>query len=81
MLVLSRKVGECIVIGDSIVLRVVGVRGEQVRLGIDAPRSVAIHRKELLDQVVAENIEAAATARDNGNGKAADSLLPKPAKE
>lgn len=79
MLVLSRKVGECILIGDSIVLTVVEVRGEQVRLGIDAPRSVAIHRKELLDQVVAENIEAAATAQDNG--KAADSLLPKPAKD
>lgn len=47
MLVLSRKVGEEIVIGDSIRLVVVGVRGAQVRLGLEAPRDVAIHRREV----------------------------------
>ncbi len=48
MLVLSRKVGERIVIGDGIVLTVLGVRGGQVRLGIDAPRTTPICREELL---------------------------------
>ena len=48
MLVLSRKIGEGIVIGDGIVLTVLGVRGGQVRLGIDAPRTTSVWRAELL---------------------------------
>lgn len=59
MLVLSRKLGESIVIGDDIVLTVVEVRGDQVRLGIDAPRSVSVHRKEIHDELVAANRIAA----------------------
>ncbi|MBY0231117.1 MAG: carbon storage regulator CsrA [Gemmataceae bacterium] len=50
MLVLSRKVGEEIVIGDSIRLRVLAVNGNQVKLGFEAPRSVSIHRQELIGQ-------------------------------
>lgn len=50
MLVLSRKVGERIVIGDGILLTVLGVRGGQVRLGIDAPRTTNICREELLQE-------------------------------
>jgi len=48
MLVLSRKLGEAIVIGDGIVLTVLSVRGGQVRLGIDAPRTTPVWREELL---------------------------------
>lgn len=48
MLVLSRKVGEEIVIGDGIRVKVLSVQGNQVRLGFVAPRSVTIHRQELL---------------------------------
>lgn len=66
MLILSRKVGQRIVIAGDIEITVVDVRGEQVRIGITAPRSVAVHRKELLEQVTAENIQAAATALDPG---------------
>jgi carbon storage regulator len=51
MLVLSRKVGEEIVIGDNIRVTVVGVRGNQVRLGFSAPPDVAIHRSELRELV------------------------------
>ena len=47
MLVLSRKIGERIIIGDGILLTILSVRGGQVRLGIDAPRSTAIRREEL----------------------------------
>ena len=60
MLVLARKTGQSIVLGSDIVVMVLEIRGDQVRLGISAPRSVPVHRKELLDQVVAQNIEAAA---------------------
>ncbi len=67
MLILSRKIGQHIVIGGGIEITVVDVRGEQVRLGITAPRSVAVHRKELLEQVTAENIEAAASALNGNN--------------
>jgi len=59
MLVLARKVGQSIIIGENIELTVIEVRGEQVRIGINAPRSIAVHRKELLEQVKAENIRAA----------------------
>lgn len=52
MLVLSRKIGEEIMIGDSIRLVVVGVRGGQVRLGLEAPQSVAIHRREIHSRIV-----------------------------
>lgn len=48
MLVLSRKIGEEIVIGDDIRVRVLSIHGNQVRLGFVAPRSVTIHRQELL---------------------------------
>jgi carbon storage regulator len=50
MLVLNRKIGERIVIGDDIVVTVVKVQGKQVRLGIEAPLSVSIRRQELLPQ-------------------------------
>jgi len=67
MLVLARKVGQRIVIAGNIEITVVEIRGEQVRLGITAPRNIAVHRKELLEQVTQENIEAAATAHDAEN--------------
>lgn len=72
MLILSRKIGQRIVIAGDIEITVVDVRGEQVRIGITAPRSIAVHRKELLEQVTAENIQAAASALDGGEslGKA-----------
>ena len=52
MLVLSRHIGEAITIGDDITIRIVEVRpGGQVRLGIDAPREVAVHREEVRNQI------------------------------
>lgn len=52
MLVLSRKKGESIVIGDNIVLTIVEVRGDKIRLGIEAPRDVPVHRKEISDAIM-----------------------------
>ena len=51
MLVLSRKKNETIVIGENIIVVVVEVRGDKVRLGIDAPREVTVHRREVYDAI------------------------------
>lgn len=60
MLALTRKTGERIVIGDNIVITVVDVKGESVRLAIEAPQSVTIYRGELYDAIARENRQAAA---------------------
>ncbi len=62
MLVLSRRKGEAVIIGDGIKVTVIDVRGDQIRLGIDAPRTVSVHREEVYEQVLAENAAAAQTA-------------------
>jgi carbon storage regulator len=59
MLVLSRRVGDSIVIGDDVVVTVLEVRGDVVRVGVDAPREVAVRRKELLAELADSNREAA----------------------
>ncbi len=59
MLVLSRRAGETVAIGDDVTISVLEVRGDVVRIGIDAPRSVAVHRGELLAQLEETNREAA----------------------
>ena len=64
MLVLSRRLGESVVIGDDVTITVLEVRGEVVRIGIDAPRSVAVHRAELLQQLETSNREAASPSDD-----------------
>jgi carbon storage regulator len=60
MLVLSRRKDETIMIGDDVEITVVDIRGDTVRLGIQAPKSVSVHRKEIYDAIQAENIAAAA---------------------
>ena len=60
MLILARKVGQRIVIGGEIEITVVEVRGDQVRLGIMAPRSIAVHRKELLERVASDDGKSSA---------------------
>lgn len=59
MLVLSRRLGESIQIGDDVEVMIVDIRGELVRIGIRAPQKTQIWRKELWDAIVAENIAAA----------------------
>jgi len=62
MLILSRRVNEKIVIGDDIVVSVVEVRGDQVKLGIDAPRTVKVFREEVFIAIQEENKKAAAAS-------------------
>ena len=58
MLVLSRRVGERLLIGDDIVVTVIEVRSDSVRLGIEAPRSVRVHRAEVIEAVRQSNVES-----------------------
>lgn len=58
MLVLTRKVDQSIMIGDHIRVMVVEVRGDQVKIGIDAPRHIMVHRQEIYQEIQAENREA-----------------------
>ncbi len=59
MLILTRKVGESIAIGDEVVIKILDVRGKQVRLGVQAPAYTSVHRKEIYERIQKENKEAA----------------------
>ena len=74
MLVLTRRLGEWISIGDDVVVKVVSVKGDQVQLGIDAPRAVPVHRGEIFEQIRAATEAARASAADPA---ALARLLPK----
>ncbi|MCC2307247.1 carbon storage regulator CsrA [Cellulomonas chengniuliangii] len=78
MLVLSRRVGERLVIGDNIVVTVIEVRSDGVRLGIDAPRDVRVHRAEILEAVTAANVEASAAVDDDAAVAALRDLVHRP---
>lgn len=57
MLVLSRKKDEKIIIGDSITVMVIEIRGDKVRLGIEAPKEITVHRQEVYDAIKREQVE------------------------
>jgi carbon storage regulator len=61
MLILTRKLGESIRIGDDITLTVLSVKGNQIRLGVDAPREVEVHRQEIYDRILDEQMPKRAT--------------------
>ncbi|HBQ25206.1 MAG TPA: carbon storage regulator [Syntrophomonas sp.] len=58
MLILSRRKGESIIIGDNIEISVVDVQGDIIKIGIDAPRTISVHRKEIYDEIQRANLEA-----------------------
>ena len=51
MLILTRRVGETLIIGDNVKVTVLGVRGHQVRIGVDAPKDVSVHREEIYQRI------------------------------
>ncbi|MEM9744248.1 MAG: carbon storage regulator CsrA [Pseudomonadota bacterium] len=60
MLILTRRVGETLMIGDEIKVTVLGVKGNQVRLGVSAPKNVSVHREEIYDRIQKEVDDAGA---------------------
>jgi len=64
MLVLSRKKNESIVINDDVVVTVIDIRGDKVRIGIDAPRHIPVHRQEVMDAILRERADVAAKLED-----------------
>ncbi|MGE5398723.1 MAG: carbon storage regulator CsrA [Chitinophagales bacterium] len=63
MLVLTRKKNESLIIGDDIEIVVVDIQGDQIRIGINAPRSVPVYRKEVFDEITEANRQASVAAK------------------
>jgi carbon storage regulator len=73
MLVLTRKLGESIRIGDNIILKVVDLDSRHVKLGIDAPKSISVNREEIYERIQNEN-KAASSSKDQSVKNIADAL-------
>jgi len=72
MLILTRRVGETLMVGDDVTVTVLGVKGNQVRIGVNAPKDVAVHREEIYDRIRKENAaggEGAGSADGSGDGE------------
>jgi carbon storage regulator len=72
MLILTRRVGETVVIGNDVTVTVLGVKGNQVRLGVNAPREVAVHREEIFERIQGEHAKSEPKPMTNGTGARAN---------
>ena len=67
MLILTRRVGESLRIGDEVSVTVLGIKGSQVRIGVNAPKSVSVHREEVYDRINDENSKNSDNAEKNSD--------------
>jgi carbon storage regulator len=76
MLILTRRVGETLVIGDDVTVTVLGVKGNQVRIGVEAPKHISVHREEIYERIQREKEQAAGAAKPSQNDSSSKNTAP-----